>query len=310
MLKRLLLTLSLVLSGFFFFSTPAFASGGTNIEISPVSNYFTIKAGDVQIYTFTVSNKGSSAFRYRLYTAPYIVTDEDYNLTFDEEKSSSYNQITRWVKFKDETGSFVHEPTFSIEPGEDQITTYRVKVPEDIPDGGQYGIIFAETVNDSTDQAGINAVSRVALTLVGHGVGSTKNTAEILEYYVTHPFSREGLGAGARVKNTGNTDFEATYHFVVKSLFGKTLYDETSSYTVLPETERRFKTAWDNAPVFGVFQVQFSLTAADSFREETHLVFIVPIFVVVIALLLLTLIVIWIIILVRKRKERSSRLVV
>lgn len=309
MLKRLATFVFTILCGIVVFSAPAHAEGGVNIEISPVSNYFTIKPGDDQVYTLTIKNNGNSEFKYRLYTAPYVVSDEEYTLNFDDEAATSYNQITRWVTFKNSSGSFVKEPTFVIEPGQEQLITYKVSVPDNIPEGGQYGIIFAETVNDNKE-GGINAVSRVALSLIGHGTGSTKNTAEITEYNMTHPFSKEGISAGAKVKNTGNTDFEAVYTLTVKSIFNKILYEANSSYTVLPETERRFTTAWENAPAFGVFKVTYTVSASDAYREETHIVFIVPIFILVIALLLLTTMIIWTIILIRKRKERSSRLVV
>ena len=310
MLKHFITTICISISAVLSMSAFVFAEGGVNIEISPVSNYFTIKAGDVQLYTMTISNRGDTGFKYRLYTSPYVVADEEYTLNFNEEAATSYNQITRWVTFKDKSGSFVSEPTFYIDAGEDQDITYRISVPDDIPEGGQYGIVFAETVNDNTVEGGINAISRVALSLIGHGMGSTKDSAEILEYSVSHPFSREGISASTRVKNSGNTDFEATYHLVTKSIFGKTLYDLSSSYTILPETTRKITASWEKAPLFGIFNVTFTVSASDAYREESHIVLIVPIAILVIVILLLTIIAIWIIILIKKRKERSSRLVV
>lgn len=311
MRKRLILSCLAIVFSSFIFSQSVFADGGVNLKISPVSNYFKVKAGDTQNYTLTISNSGENDFSFKLYTAPYIVTDEDYTVSFNSEDATTYNQITRWVTFKDDSGSFVKEPHFKLKKGEEKTIVYRVTVPDDIPDNGQYCVIFAETINDSDlESTGINAISRVALTLVGHGLGSTNNAAEIVDYSVSHPFSREGISASTKVKNKGNTDFEASYLFTVKSIFDKVVFTSSSSYTVLPETERKISLDWSDAPVFGIFKVNFIVSASDLSREEEHVVFILPIFIIVIMLLLLTAIIIWIIILVRKRKERSSRLVV
>lgn len=313
MRKRFLFSLIMAIFGAAaLLSGPTFATEeGVNLKISPVSNYFTVKPGDVQNYILTVTNDGTEDYSFKMYTAPYIVLDEDYTINFDEEGATHYNQITRWVKFKDDSGAYVDNPVYNLKAGEEKTILYRISVPDDIPEGGQYCVIFAENINESKmESTGVTAVSRVALTLVGHGYGLTNNDAEIVDYSVSHPFSLEGITASAKVKNGGNTDFEASYSFTVKSIFDKVLHNSSMSFTVLPETERRFGLNWSEAPIFGVFKVNFSVAAGDSTRDEEHLVFIVPLFVIIITLLLLTAIIIWIIILVRKRKERSSRLVV
>lgn len=311
MKKNLLLSLVVIFCGMFCLCGNASASSGVNLKISPVSNYFTVKAGDVQNYTLTITNDGDEEFSYKLYAAPYVVTDDEYSVNFSEENATHYNQISRWITFKNEQGSYENTVVYKVAPGESQTVLYRVSVPDDIPEGGQYCVIFAESINETEiESSGITAITRVAMTLVGHGAGLTNQSAEIIDFNVSHPFSREGITASSKVKNNGNTDFEASYAFTVKTIFDKTVYTDSSSYTILPETERKFGLSWADAPVFGLFKVTFAVSASDAIREETHLVFIVPIFVIVIMLLLLTAAVIWIIILVRKREERSSRLVV
>lgn len=310
MSKRFLLSLILAFASVFFIASPTFAEG-VDMKISPVSNYFYIKAGDIQNYTLTISNKGDSEFTYQLYASPYTITDDDYTMSFDEKNSTNYNQITRWVKFKDNNGNYVENPQYRIQPGEEQTISYRITVPDSIPSGGQYCVIFAETVrNGEPTSSGIATISRVALTLVGHGTGDTIESGEIPEYWVTAPFSGNGISAGATIKNSGNTDFEASYLFAVSSIFDKELYTSNSSYTILPETQRRITVAWENAPMFGVYKTRFAIIANDAIKDETKLVIIMPTWILIIIIFLLTIITIWIIILIRKRKERSTRLVV
>lgn len=290
---------------------PTFAAAV--MKITPVANAITIKSGDIQNYQFTMENTGTSAFRFKLYTAPYNVTNEEYDADFSTE--TTHNQITRWITFQDDSGSFVSNPTFSLQPGEKRTVIYRVSVPDDIAEGGQYCVIFAESLpeseaSDGAVSVGLNSISRVSLIILGHGQGETKNISEITDFSLTDMFSSHDIDAMAKVKNSGNTDFLAEYILSIESIFGTQLYSTTDNFVVLPQTERKFKTSWGEAPLFGVFRAKFTVNALEQQREETHIVFILPTFMIIIALLLLTSIIVWTIILLRKRKERSSRLVV
>lgn len=290
----------------------AFAEAAA-VKISPVANAINIKAGQSQNYQFTLENLSKKDYKFKLYTAPYSVTNEDYDADFTTE--TSYNQVMRWITFEDESGSFVKNPVYTIKAGEKRSIIYRVSVPDDIPEGGQYCVIFAESV-DSDDfsgtgtSAGIGSVSRVSLILLGHGDGDTRDTAEITDFSLTGMFSAKNIDALAKVKNTGNTDFLAVYDLSVKSIFGTPIYSNSDNFIVLPASERKFTTSWAEAPLFGIFNVSFTVNALDQTRTESHIILILPAFMVVILLLLLTSIAVWTIILLRKRKERSSRLVV
>ena len=222
-MRKIFTALVVSLIGIFSFSGNVFAEGAA-MKISPVANSFNIKASDVQNYTFSIENSGSEEYSFRLYTAPYNVTDDDYSNEFTTE--TNYSQITRWITFQDDSGSFVTNPIYSVAPGEKKTIVYRITVPDDIPEGGQYATIMAETIpNSSTSEANtmsIDTVTRVGLILIGHGSGSTDNIAEIVDYKLTGFFTRSEVEASAVVKNTGNTDFSATYTLTAKSIFGKT----------------------------------------------------------------------------------------
>lgn len=311
-LKTLLIALVTIFTLAAFRSEATFAAGAV-MKISPVANAINIKPGDVQNYQFTLENTGANDFKFKLYTAPYNVINEEYDVDFSKE--TQFNQITRWITFQEDSGAFSAEPTYELKAGEKRTIIYRVTVPDDIPDGGQYCLIFAESINDSSTEtgtvsAGLGSVSRVSLIILGHGDGETKDIAEITDFSLTGVFSSHDIDATAKVKNSGNTDFLAVYSLAVESIFGTTLYSSSDNFVVLPSTERRFSTSWAEAPLFGIFKVRFAVTAIDDSREDSHVILIMPAFMIVILLLLLTSIIVWGIILLRKRKERSSRLVV
>ncbi len=288
-------------------------AAGAVMKISPVANGIYIKPGQVQNYQFTLETTGTEKFKFKLYTAPYNVTNENYDVDFTSE--TNYNQITRWITFQEDSGAFSANPIYSLEPGEKKTIIYRVSVPDDIPEGGQYCVIFAESINDSSTESGtmavgLGSVSRVSLIILGHGEGETKDIAEITDFSLTGVFTSHNIDAVAKVKNTGNTDFLAVYSLAVNSIFGTTLYTSSDNFVVLPMTERKFSTSWAEVPLFGIFNVKFSVEALGETRSESHAILVMPPFMIVITLLLLTSIIVWGIILLRKRKERSSRLVV
>ena len=300
-----------VLCVFSFSSQPV--SAAAVMRIVPVANAISVEPGDVQNYQFTLENVGQEDFDFRLYTAPYNVTNEDYDVDFTTETSRS--QITRWITFQDDSGSFVSNPTMTLKAGEKRNIIYRVTVPDDIPEGGQYCMIFAESIPKESGTSdgvsvGIESVSRVSLIIIGHGAGDTKDVARITDFDVTGFYTSGSVDAMAKVENTGNTDFLAVYSMTVDTIFGRNLYTSSNNFVVLPASERKFTTSWADAPLFGVFKVRYSVTALDVSKEEKHVVLILPVFMLVILLLLLTSISIWTIIWIRKRKERSSRLVV
>ncbi|MBQ3410044.1 hypothetical protein IJG66_01650 [Candidatus Saccharibacteria bacterium] len=281
------------------------------LQISPVSNRISLVAGQSLEYAFNVENIGSKTFSYHVYAAPYSVENENYDANFSRETSRT--QLSRWITFYDgnEGDNFVSTAGFTINPGEKQTIRYMVSVPADIPEGGQYATIFAESDNNgATSGSGIKTVSRVGLVIYGRTAGDTREEAEITEYTLKGFLTSGQITGTTTIKNTGNTDFESTYSLIVKSLFGKDLYEKNQVYDVLPDTERHLSLSWPDTPMFGIFQVTASVAAMNASKEETKLVLVIPMFVIIIMLILLTIMIVWIIILIRMRKGQRSRLIV
>ena len=280
------------------------------LQISPVSNRVSLSKGGEYDYSFTVSNIGSEDFSYHVYAAPYSITGEDYSVSFSTETNRT--QVARWIQFYDEEGKLGDTARFKIKAGESQSVSYRIKVPDSIPDGGQYACIFAESdeTEGSVSGSGIKTVSRVGLIVYGRTDGETIDKAEIKDINIPGFMTSGKISVESKVANNGNTDFEAVFATNIKSLFGRQLYEKNSSYNVLPDTERRVHTEWEGTPFMGIFQVHYVVRTLDQIEETTRIVVILPIFVIVLTIILLTLIIIWIIILIRKRRERKSRLLV
>lgn len=294
----------------------AFASANI-LQVAPSAVRVTLDAGEVlegnaehcpsdipKGCVIQVTNTGNTTYRYRVYTTPYVVKGEDNALSFDEV--TSYTQLSRWITIRNDAGEYVKEAQFTIGPNESQTISYRVDVPEDIPGGSQYAVIWAQVLSDGSD-ASIQTVGQIGSVITGRSTGDTNEAGEILEYdFQKFAFSGP-LTAHAAIKNTGNTDFAAHYSYIAKTFFGKELFKDEGMIPAYPGTTYKVDTTWEEVPFFGIFQVEFKITVAGEERSESRIVIVMPIIMMILFILLLTIIIVWIIIIIRKRKERKTR---
>lgn len=307
MLKKLLITLLTGIVALGLHSNPVHASD-VWMQISPVSNRVDLKPGESLEYTFDIQNLGKASFKYKVYATPYSVTNEEYKLNFTDETPRT--QISRWISFKQANGNFSESASFSIEPSEKQTITYKISTPSDVPAGGQYATIFAESdPEDNPNGTGVRAVSRIGLVVFGRTEGQTKNSTEVSDLSLSGFLTNGQIKSSSSVKNTGNTDFEVNSTIIIKDLFGKTVYEKTTPYSVLPDTTRLISETWEDTPVIGIFKVTSTIKALDQDKTETKLVLIMPVFVIIIAIIMLTLLIVWIIILIRKRQTQKAKLI-
>ena len=154
-LLTLLASLSLLTAAGTLFALPTFAEGEdtaktTWLQISPTAVSLTLEAGqDINPgddacpneidagCAVEVTNSGTQPFTFRVYASPYVVTGEDYSLSFSEDASTSYTQIYRWISFQDLDGSYVSAIQRQINPGE--TVTHHHRCPNRLPSryGGQ-----------------------------------------------------------------------------------------------------------------------------------------------------------------------------
>ena len=328
-LLNIILAIALVCAGVVGAAQPTYADEGEEdntpekwIGLSPAALRVTIKSGtdlypgsydcpedSSQGCAVEVKNLGTKDFRFKIYVTPYIVSGENYDLSFSESDSTSYTQISRWISFLDDNGEYADEVYFDLAAGESRWIFFRISVPEDIPGGAQYAAIWAQTV-DGDASAGVSATSRAGTIIYGRSIGTTRQTAEITDYHFDRFTFGGPLHASATINNTGNTDFTAYYTYTVRTIFGKELYTDPRTIPTYPETEYHVSNIWENTPFLGLFQVEYTIESADTIRSERHLVLIMPVFVLILLILLLTVIITWIIIISRKRKERKARTLV
>lgn len=203
--------------------------GGTSISISPVSRIFQLNPSSEYDDVLKVTNDGNENISFEVYAAPYsyVYSEESdtYSLGFNNE--NNYTQITRWIKVKDANGNYVSKPTFTAAPGETIEVNYRISTPDSIPAGGQYAVLFAHTISSTSGGAsGIKTEASPGMVIYGRSNGETIVSSEINDIVINRTITREAsveengqsirknvtfnhINASAKVKNTGNLDFNA-----------------------------------------------------------------------------------------------------
>lgn len=291
----------------------------TSISISPVNKILQLEASKTYEDSFEVANNGSSSMRFEVYASPYSYTysetDQAYRLGFNNE--NNYTQISRWISFKNSAGNWVEKATFEV-PSKDTFTVhYKISTPASIPAGGQYAVLFAHTLSDKVTSGGIRAEASPGLVVYGRAVGETILSSEVSNMEIRQTLEvgtekKNIINGKAKVKNTGNVDFMASGRLKVTGIFGNVYYETPSTSTssrvsIIPETELEVTDSWQDTPYFGLFNVEWTVTAASGDQTVTMQVLILPLPIIVLIILLLTIITIWVIVVVRKRRERRAR---
>lgn len=270
------------------------------IQMSPAKEDIgELKPGETYTGTFKVQNTGSKKFDFKVGVSPYTVQDEHYSPNYDV--NNQFTDIVNWIKFSNDTGT--------VEPNGEVEVSYEVKVPVDVPAGGQYAILTAETINEknTSNNSGIVAVRRVGMLLYSNVEGNTRKTGSIEENKISSILFHPPISATSIVKNTGNTHATAKYVLQVYPLFGgEEIYtneENPMTLTILPETRRYNSVDWEGAPHLGIFRVKQTITMFDQTSTTEKIVVLIPLWFLFIILILIFCVIFWIITRIRNRNK-------
>lgn len=270
------------------------------LQVSPVSFSIELKPGETIEKTFRVQNTGLKEFDFTIETTPYSVINDEYDGNYTDE--SAYTQIADWVTYSMDEGTAM--------PGDSIDVTATIKVPKDVPAGGQYAMIAVTMLENSdgssSSSAMITATSRAGIILYSSVEGNTRKEGSIVDNKVPGFLFKPPISATSTVKNTGNVHAEATYILQVYPLFGDeevyTNEENPETRVILPETQRFNTMYWEGAPALGIFKVKQTVKFLGEEKVTEKVVFLCPIWFLVIILLLIFVIVFWVVSRVRARR--------
>lgn len=280
------------------------AKEGATIEISPLTKRVALKAGEAYTSSINVKNTGTEATTISVYAAPFSVSEDGKAQVFDTE--TTYTQISRWVTIKNSEDSYESKASFKLEPGDDNIIDYKISVPEDVPGGGQYAVLFVETLPEDKSEDVIHISSRVGMTIYATMPGEPNRSVHLGDTSVNSIVTDGNIGVQTHVKNEGNIDFQTSVEVKAYSIFGKQLYSDSILASVLPESSKTISVYWKNAPTFGLYRLEYAISALDIYTTGSHIILVMTPLVMILAIILLLGTIIGIAYLVRRRSANKK----
>ena len=291
----------------FFFTNSTYAeptednelSTAATIEISPVIKRIKLNPNEKQEGTITVKNTSKEPLKVAIYATPYS-DNEDGTRNF--EATTSFTQLSQWITIKSPTGEYQKSVNYTIYSNETKDISYKISIPE-FAGGGQYAVLFVETVPDDNTSNPIQTSSRVGMTIYATINGEIIRSAEISEIHAGTTSDKK-IGVQAKIITAGNIDFQASINLTVSSAFGKTLYNDSVIQAIFPETTREVNITWKDTPFFGLYRISYTVKALDEVKTEERLVLVTPIPLIILAPILAVVIVLLIRTLKNKRRQR------
>ena len=279
----------------------------SSLTFGPTSQRISLKPGETYRSSVIVSNPAMSEndLKFQLYVAPYSVANDDYDPVFD--KVGTYTQIVDWITLDKIEGTL--KPNDSMEIG------FTVKVPEDVPAGGQYAAIVAQDVTsfDGTNNSGvqISSISAVASVVVADVAGQTREYGEVFENNMPTFVMSAPFVASAGVKNTGNVHTDAKSVLQVWPLFSdEEIYTNEESddngKLVLPDTTRYFFNTWGDVPAIGIFRAKQTVTIFGETSVNEKIIVICPLWLLFIVIFLIALLLICFVTVIIKKVRKSK----
>lgn len=269
------------------------------LQVSPTKQKLSLTPGSSYTGTFKVHNAGALPFNYTVSATPYSVLNENYNP--DYNSVTTYSQIAEWITFdkKTEKGT--------LQPGQIVDVEYTVNVPTDVPAGGQYAALMAQTDSGNAENATIGVVHRVGMILYAAVPGETRESGEIIKNTVNSFYFDPPISVSSLVKNTGNVEQTATITTNMWPLFSKEAAfsnaDNPTKLDIIPETSRFNAITWEGAPRLGIFWVEQTVEFAGQTSTVKKLVLICPLWLLFIIFALLFFIIFWLVSRSRDRKR-------
>ncbi len=278
-------------------SGKAYASDSPiSLQVSPTKQKLELKPGDSYSSSFEVMNIGTGNFSYFVSATPYWVADETYSAKYDVK--NNYTQIADWVTFDQST------ETGTLAPGETRKVYFTVNVPYDVPAGGQYATLMAQTEDGNDNDANIQVVNRVGMVLYADVAGDTREEGKILKNGIPMFVLNPPLAVTSLIENTGNVEATAKFTLKIWSLFSnETVYnneDNPGTADILPDTKRATTIRWDGAPHIGIFKVEQTIEFLGKTSTSNKIVVFCPLWLIILILALI----VFLIFKVKSRKKK------
>lgn len=274
--------------------------------VMPMSRQINLQPGETYTGELTIINPADSAseIKYKLEVSPYNVVGTDN--TADLATVNNRNEIIKWVKFD--------EPTGTVKPNESRKVTFTIDVPENAPSGGQYAAIAVQDISNNQQQGGlaVNNIFELASVIYAQVGGETVRDIKVLENNVPSFVLTTPIETSALIQNDGNIHENATFMInVTNFMTGETIYptdDKEGEFNeiIMPESSRLITRDIGNMPALGVVKVNQTIYFNGDVSTVEKDVIICPLWFMLLVVITIGAIVTFIVSRVKKHRKNKA----
>jgi len=305
-IKIIVSGLSILSISIFGFQPSAFAKSA--ITVAPMTHSVLLTPGETYHGSFVLSNPKSSdeTLYYATGVMPFYIGD-DKRVEFST--NGDRNQIVNWIT--------VENPTGSLAPNSSTNIYYTINVPDNTPAGGQYALIKVasvakEDIENNDFSLNISVSYGVGYMIYGEIAGTTIRKGEIIDVSVPSFLFSGNITGTSSIKNSGNTHGTAKYIMQVYPLFSnEELYtneENPGESTILPDRTMYHETSWGETPMFGIFNVVYTVEFEGVTEQVSKMVIKCPIWLLFIIIFIIAAIIIYFVMRAKSRKNSRKRI--
>jgi len=256
------------------------AASDTSVVIQPSKIEVTASPDQKLSRSFSIINRSNFYVKLKLIVKDFKQASETGQIQFYD---ATVNQAATWL-----VPQYLE---IGLKPLETKDIGIVVNVPKNFSGGGHYGAILFQSTDSSGNVTTNNFGELILLTVTGSDI---KTSAVIQSVNFGTGFMQKGnpVDFSFKMKNTGNTHFDANAKLVVQNWLGKEIGNyNIGQLTVYPKTSRLFQWRWNGTPSFGMYKAEVLLSNSsgtnNTFKPVDGMWFILfpwPIFLVLLVL--------------------------
>lgn len=234
------------------------------IRVSPLIFNINLSPGKTYDYKVTVENLTNVPLPVKAYFENFRTTDEEGGYVFENKTP---NPLIKW--------SSVNPQDMIINARERKIINLKIQIPNQVPFGGYYGVLFFEPIiGKQTNQKTL--VSAKVGTLLLANIGTlTKPSAQILTFSLPKISESDQLPLVLRVQNNGLNHFSAKPILKIKPIIGSGQKIFLEEKFVFPGKTRR----WENQVILdqkwrGIYKADLAVSTGkgEQIYETTYFI--------------------------------------
>lgn len=266
--KKLILILVLYTLYSILYSKPVFAEQKqvSILRISPIILNISLSPGKIYQYEVTLENLLNIPLPLKAELDRFDSSDEEGGYNFTNNNDSP---LVSWTS--------IDPQEFIILPQSKKTTNVTIKIPDKIPVGGYYAMIFFQPVFPNLQNYPTQIQAKIGLPILANiGVAPSKGPrGEILNFSFDKFLYEKGpINLILRVKNTSLYHFSAKPFLILKPFLGKEEKQEIEEKIILPGKTRR----WNNSIAFnkiGLYQATMAVStgSGDQILQNSYFIY-------------------------------------